>query len=434
MSHSYQEIREYLQTISVIDTHEHLPLNEHRRNTDTDFILEYFSQYILSDFVSCGLNKAELKKLRDRSVSLMDRWKIIEQYWTACKYTGYGRCIRETVKLLYGADDITANNVEALNAKFLAGLKPGRFREILKDRCNIKTALLNNSESYDYFELLDREFFSPVYSLDCMITPNGIKMFEILYEKTGIKVLSFRSWLDACKCELENICTKNTKIFKTAISYIRSLYFGEQDYTSAESEFNSAFRQVSNRPTFFADLDNAFACTEKFQNYMVHFVLEILSRFEAVLQVHTGMHEGNWNIVGNSDPTLLTNLINRYADIKFDLFHIGYPYQNKLIVLAKNYPNVFVNMCWAHIISPNASIDTLSELIDAVPANKVCAFGGDFSTVEQIAGHLNMAKDNVAKALSLKTDDKVFDTETAKEIANRLFFFNPCQLYQLKQL
>jgi hypothetical protein len=45
-------------------------------------------------------------------------------------------------------------------------------------------------------------------------------------------------------------------------------------------------------------------------------------------------------VIANSNPTLLTNLFFLYPNLKFDLFHISYPYQGELSVLAKGFPNV----------------------------------------------------------------------------------------------
>ena len=32
--------------------------------------------------------------------------------------------------------------------------------------------------------------------------------------------------------------------------------------------------------------------------------------------------------------------------------HIAYPYSDELVALAKHYPNVYVDMCWAWSIDP----------------------------------------------------------------------------------
>ena len=44
----------------------------------------------------------------------------------------------------------------------------------------------------------------------------------------------------------------------------------------------------------------------------------------AFVQIHTGFQEGNGNIVANSDPLLLTELLQDFPGVRFDLFHIGH--------------------------------------------------------------------------------------------------------------
>jgi len=149
------------------------------------------------------------------------------------------------------------------------------------------------------------------------------------------------------------------------------------------------------------------------------------------MQIHTGLQEGNGNILSNSNPELLSNLFLQYPDVTFDIFHISYPYQNELTVLAKNYPNVFIDMCWAHIVSPNASIAGLLEWIDTVPLNKISAFGGDYLFIDGVYGHQYMARVNVAKALSIKVKEGLFNIDKAKEISRMFFYDNPVKIFRL---
>ena len=72
----------------------------------------------------------------------------------------------------------------------------------------------------------------------------------------------------------------------------------------------------------------------------------------------------------------LVNLFIEYREAKFDLFHGGYPYTGELLALAKNFPNVYLDLCWLHIISPTAAVCMLHEAIETVPVNKIFAFGG----------------------------------------------------------
>jgi len=38
--------------------------------------------------------------------------------------------------------------------------------------------------------------------------------------------------------------------------------------------------------------------------------------------------------------------------VKFVIFHGGYPYGQELSTMAKNFPGVYIDMCWLAIISP----------------------------------------------------------------------------------
>ena len=164
---------------------------------------------------------------------------------------------------------------------------------------------------------------------------------------------------------------------------------------------------------------------------MFHFILDIANEKQLVLQIHTGIQEGNGNHLANSNPEALTNLFIRYPDVEFDIFHIGYPYEHVLTVLAKNFPNVTIDMCWSHIVSPNASVQALIEWVDTVPLNKISAFGGDLLFVDGVYGHQYLARQDVAKALAQKIDEGLFDIEKAGKIANMLLYDNPKRIFRL---
>jgi hypothetical protein len=101
--------------------------------------------------------------------------------------------------------------------------------------------------------------------------------------------------------------------------------------------------------------------------------------------------------------------------------------------LAKNFRNVFIDMCWGHIISPEAARRALVEWLDAVPANKISAFGGDYCFVDGVYGHQLLARQNVAAALAQKVADGSISLERAKEVAVWLFVENPKRLFGLER-
>ena len=86
-------------------------------------------------------------------------------------------------------------------------------------------------------------------------------------------------------------------------------------------------------------------------------------------------------------------------------------------------------MCWAHAISPVASMRALSEWLETVPYKKILAFGGDYMLVDGTYGHQKLARMNVAKVLARKIEEGLFTTDRANEIASSLFYKNPAALY-----
>jgi predicted TIM-barrel fold metal-dependent hydrolase len=430
----YAELLDHINTLEIIDTHEHLPCKEEDRDMKADVLQEYLGHYFNRDLISAGLSKADYDRLIEEDMSLVDRWKLVEPYWEASRYTGYGRSLDITARDIYGIEKIDGSTIEEFNNKFEKSKKPGHFKKILKDKCKIKTSLLNVetlSTDYDPREErsihCDKELFSPVYRVGKLVHPDFWSQIKKIEEQSGVKVTSFTRWLEAAETIIEKAYEMGAIALKNGLAYVRTLRYDRVTKTQAEEEFNRIF-STSHMP----DWHEVPAPTGKaFQDYMFHFILDIANEKNLIVQIHTGIQEGSGNILSNSNPELLSNLFLEYPDVTFDIFHISYPYQAELTVLAKNFPNVFIDMCWAHIVSHNASVNSLLEWFDSVPLNKISAFGGDYLFIDGVYGHLKLAQQNVAKALAIKVEEGLFDIEKAKEISGMLFYDNPKKIFRL---
>jgi len=109
--------------------------------------------------------------------------------------------------------------------------------------------------------------------------------------------------------------------------------------------------------------------------------------------------------------------------------HITYPYQDEAIVLAKHYPNAFIDLCWAWIINPVASILFVKEFIKAAPANKLFTFGGDYTIVEMVPGHARMARQGLAQSISELVDEGWIDSGSVDELIECLMRGNACEVF-----
>ena len=412
----YTEILNYINTLEIIDTHEHLPAWEKLRDCENDVFSEYFIHYFPRDIISAGIDKDKFAMLcLNNCLSIAEKWEIAEKFWEHSRYTGYGQALAVTARDIYGIEDINGSTIEKLNDEFKKTQKQNDyFKFILKEKSKIKTSLLDNESALES----DRSIFTPIKRIDSMINPGNSKTIEVLTEKTGVKVTAFDDYLNACGAYTEFLI-KNTASLKSAIAYERTLSFETSDYNLAKKEFDTKVLYGNDK----------FKLSLEFQNYIWHHLMKKIDEHGAAIQIHTGIQEGNGNTLYNSNPRRLNNLFLEYPNIKFDVFHMGYPYQNELGALAKMFPNVYIDMCWAHIISPVACVNALSEWIELMPINKINGFGGDYCFVDGVYGHQKIARQNIAKALTIKVKDGLFGVEKACELAKRILVENPSELF-----
>jgi hypothetical protein len=276
----------------------------------------------------------------------------------------------------------------------------------------------------------DRNFFRNVYPVDNFIYPQTGEDVERIERQFGATICGFDDWCASCEEALDNALQHGAVALKSGLAYQRPLRYERVTRAEAEEDFKGIMKS-KHMGTY---LPRAFSAGRNFQDYMMHFILGLAGRRNLTFQFHTGIQEGNGNLLYNSDPGLLSNLFLEYPDVDFDLFHIGYPFQYVVGVLAKNFPNVFIDMCWAHIVSPRASIDALIEWLETVPVNKISGFGGDYLFVDGVFGHQYLARRNVGRALAHKVAEGCFDVERAKHIAELLFVRNPIGIFKLHDL
>ena len=129
----------------------------------------------------------------------------------------------------------------------------------------------------------------------------------------------------------------------------------------------------------------------------------------------------------------LCPILQDFPTTRFVLMHITYPYQDQLIALAKHYTNVYVDMCWAWIINPAASVRFLKEYLMAAPSSKIFTFGGDYITVETVYGHSQIARPGIAQALSELVEEGWLTETDALALVEPLMCGNAREVFRLEE-
>ena len=422
---TYTELLDHIQSLKIIDTHEHLPF-ESERPKETDVLEEWLAHYFSCDLVSAGLSDDGLATVRDSRQDINERWRIAEPYWRAAESTGYGRSLSIAAKGLYGIDRIDADTIGPLNDAFKAArAAEGNYRQVLREKSGIALSI-RDAMPDPYVESDDPFVFTMQASN--FICPTHYNEMRAAGSKVGMEVHTLADWMDVARRTIETHLDGKTRVvcLKSALAYMRTLRYDKVTHADAERAFIEFFED-RNLPEWRAPIKAAKVLAD----YMMHHVCRVADDNKLVYQIHTGIQEGNGNFITDSNPVLLTNLFLEYRNARFDIFHMGYPYMLELGNLAKNFRNVFIDMCWGHAISPEAARRALVEWLDVLPANKISAFGGDYCFVDGVYGHQVLARQNVAASLAQKVSDGSINLARAKELAEWLFVDNPKRLFSL---
>jgi uncharacterized protein len=100
--------------------------------------------------------------------------------------------------------------------------------------------------------------------------------------------------------------------------------------------------------------------------------------------------------------------------------HTAYPYSDELVSIAKHYPNVWADLCWAWSIDPYSSTDFVRRFLHAVPSNKLFGFGGDTFWPTSAVAYAVQARRGLQRALEAEIADGELTEQEAIAIARRL--------------
>ena len=150
------------------------------------------------------------------------------------------------------------------------------------------------------------------------------------------------------------------------------------------------------------------------------------------VQVHTGHMAGIRNDITKTNAVGLTRIIELHREVRFDLFHANWPYRGELLYLAKNFPNVTIDFCWANIIDPVYCQNLFKQALSTVPHGKIHGYGSDFcGSVERAWAHASIARDNIAIALAEMVEADYLGLDEAKQVARAWLFDNANTFFRL---
>jgi predicted TIM-barrel fold metal-dependent hydrolase len=160
--------------------------------------------------------------------------------------------------------------------------------------------------------------------------------------------------------------------------------------------------------------------------------VELAIEHNLPFKLHTGYYAGTGRMpIDRIRSGHLCGLLARYPQARFVIMHIAYPYSDELVALAKHYPNVYVDLCWAWSIDPWSAQGFVRQMIHAVPTNKLFAFGGNTGWAPAVVGYAAQARQWLTRTLRAEVDDRLLSERQAIALATRLMRTNQKECFDL---
>lgn len=408
------DLTHHIQTIRLVDTHEHMRRENDWVEKGPDILQDLFGNYVPADLQTAGASPEAMRNLMDASQDVADRFEGIRAAWEATQFTGYGEAVRLIAKHIYGLEELTSNGLTAAQDKVKALQSPGERYRILHELAN-----LDHVQTDDFCwpcppDTSGPDFF--LYDLSWATFCNGQVNPSAIHAEVGIDVTD----LGSLKHSMAEIFAKHAPLaiaVKSQHAYNRTLNWIERSDDEAAKALNTVLTQSPDEidePTRLCLGDWCWARG-----------VELATQHNLPFKIHTGYYAGNDRMPVQRIPAgNMCALFARYLDAKFVLMHIAYPYNDELVALAKHYRNIWVDFCWAWSIDPYSSRDFLRRCIHAVPSNKLFAFGGDTGWPTSAMAYAIQARNEIRRALEAEIDDGYLTEKQAMAFATRIMHTN----------
>lgn len=427
-----QRIQKLVNAIPMVDTHEHLWEESARiaaldtRNPDqipAPDIGIFFTHYSDSDLIVAGMAPEDVRKLRSYAMPPERKWAMLQPYYERIRLTGYGRCVQESVRALYEEDTLRADNVQRISERVREGVRPGFYRHILQGVANLEYAMVNSLDTPVFRETEQPDLLCQTISSVPLATGPSVEAVSAKLNREVGSLTDWHSVIDQCFSQYG----PRALAVKNQCAYGRCLDFAAVSAEEAEPLF----------ARYLKDSDSLNEAEEKaLQDHLFHYTVRKAIEHKLPIQLHTGYYAGCGNMPlerVRQNASDVCSLLKAYPDARFDFFHINYPYQDEMIALAKHYPNAWVDMCWAWIINPTASVRFLKEFLTAAPVNKLLAFGGDMCPVELVPGHAVIARKGIAQALGELLEEGWLSESELPQTAERIMRQNAHELFDYQR-
>jgi hypothetical protein len=414
----YQRIRQALDAVPAIDTHDHLrPFDDIPGRDLTDKGRGMTLRSIWGGSYYTWINP----------LSAWPEGKSFDVWWAKAKHdfsdaraTSFYRYVLPAFKDLYGIDFETMSDDQAreLNDRIFENDKSDKWlHHVVTERANIELMLVDPYWARFKFERAYR-FAVPVLNVTTMV--DGYHESSLASEmdspyffmrQQGKEIKSLDDYLAALDAIFAKGVASDCACLKTTLAYQRTLEFANVPRERAEKVFGRKKAELSAEEI------------KDFQDFIMWRLCELSAKYELPFQIHTGQAR-----IQGSNPMLLVDMIAANPKTKFVLFHGGFPWVGETGVIAMRHKNVWVDSVWLPQLSYTMAKRAYQEWLEVMPSDRIM-WGADTTQAEGIYAATIWTRQCVSEALAEKVDRGELSEEQAIHIGTQILRENALKLF-----
>ena len=227
------------------------------------------------------------RMINEETMPVEEKWAAFREFYPMIRLGSYARPARIWLQDVLGLDDLTADNYREVSEHLQANNTPGLYDRVLRQRCNICCAIVDNSEHYVEY---DRDLLRPLWKLMQYITREAVQTYAEIGPSPTLT-----GYLDWVESEGER-----HRLLGMAAVKIMSYQYEPPNRARADAAFQALLHDGS-----VAD-------------DMLHFTSLVYDRCFAFARKHdriVAVHSGVWGDFRQSHPCHLIPLAQAYPAI-----------------------------------------------------------------------------------------------------------------------
>lgn len=414
----YARIKQALDAVPAIDTHDHLrPFDQLPEKDDTDR-----GTGITLHSVFKGSYYPWINPLHPwpAGKSFDAWWDLAEHDFDDARATSFYRYLLPAFRDLYGIDfdTITREQARELNERIIAHYQDDKWLEhVVTERANIELMFIDPYWARLKFERAYK-YSVPVLNVTMIVKGTHEKVFQNPLDSPWefaraekLPLVTFDDYLSVVEAIFQKAVAADVACLKSTLAYERTLDFARVPKERAAAAWGRPHGQLTP------------AERKDFEDFLFWRITELSAKYDLPFQIHTGQAR-----IQGSNPILLMDLIEANPKTKFILFHGGFPWIGETGVMAMKAKNVWVDSVWLPTLSYTMAKRAYQEWLEVMPSDRIM-WGADTVQAEGIYAATEFTRQCLAEALAEKVERGELREEHAVRIGRQVLRDNALKLF-----